>query len=367
MSPTMVEVLKAWYVFSFSLGCWTCLNLLVSRRGEPKIKYTMLAFVVLLLTPALNAYTTLVMHQPINWLFTLSHKLTWGYGPIVVVLIQYILLQKQRPLTFVLHALPFTFAALQGILNWQWVNPKFMIILLFIQVFCYLGYAGYLLKKNRNRILTLAVQHKNTTYYWLLYLVAGLVLLMLFDVCVYIGLYNNIYPSALLIGMVASIVALYANTIALFSVYQPDVFMHVLDKKDEAKEVINEVPEKQHLRSVELSAEVAQQLDEQLQKLVDSHKPHLDENISLAKLASLLGVTSHQLSELLNIHKATNFYDFLNDLRYQESLKILTNHSVELTIADIAYQSGFNNRNSFYTVFKEKTGVTPSQYKKSMR
>ena len=159
------------------------------------------------------------------------------------------------------------------------------------------------------------------------------------------------------LAAIASLVAIFVNTIALFSIYQPEVFFHELAPQAETK---------LHLRSIELSPEAAKQLDEQLQALVKNHKPHLDEDISLPKLASLLGVTSHQLSELLNIHKSTSFYDFLNDLRYQESLHFLATNENELTIADIAYRSGFNNRNSFYKVFKEKTGLTPNQYKKSI-
>jgi AraC-like DNA-binding protein len=100
-----------------------------------------------------------------------------------------------------------------------------------------------------------------------------------------------------------------------------------------------------------------------LQELVKNHKPHLDDDISLPKLASLLGVTSHQLSELLNIHKPTSFYDFLNDLRYQESLHFLMVNESELTIADIAYRLGFNNRNSFYKVLKEKPGLRQTSIK----
>jgi AraC-like DNA-binding protein len=100
-----------------------------------------------------------------------------------------------------------------------------------------------------------------------------------------------------------------------------------------------------------------------LQELVKNHKPHLDDDISLPKLASLLGVTSHQLSELLNIHKSTSFYDFLNDLRYQESLHFLMVNESELTIADIAYRLGFNNRNSFYKVLKEKPGLRQTSIK----
>lgn len=184
---------------------------------------------------------------------------------------------------------------------------------------------------------------------------------MAFDVVIYTSVLLGHIPSLLFLAAGASLVAVYVNTIALFSIYQPTVFF-----QENPDTPIEEPPAKQqHLRSVELSPEAAQQLDEQLQQLVMTHQPHLDENISLPKLASLLGVTTHQLSELLNIHKATSFYDFLNNLRHQESLQFLTDNESELTIADIAYRSGYNNLSSFYKVFKEKTVKTPSQYKKS--
>ncbi len=185
---------------------------------------------------------------------------------------------------------------------------------------------------------------------------------MLFDVVVFTNVLLGNIPSFTALAIIASLIGVFINTIALFSIYQPDAFFHEITPQE-----IPVPAEKPQLRSIELSPEAAKQLDEQLQALVKNHKPHLDEDISLPKLASLLGVTSHQLSELLNIHKSTSFYDFLNDLRYQESLHFLVGNERELTIADIAYRSGFNNRNTFYKVFKEKTGLTPNQYKKSIR
>lgn len=119
------------------------------------------------------------------------------------------------------------------------------------------------------------------------------------------------------------------------------------------------------LRTVELSPQAATELFAQLMELVESHKPHLDDEISLPKLASLLGVSTNKLSELLNIHQSVSFYDFLNNLRYEEALRCLSSDSNELTISDIAYRAGFNNRNTFYKVFKEKTGVTPHQFRKA--
>ena len=365
----MLELTKAWYLFSFSLGCWTCLSLLMSRRGDRTVKRSMLAFIALLLLPSLNAYVTLAMRGEVRWLAALSHQLTWGYGPLMVILIQQILLLSIRPMALVLHAAPFTLAALVSIVDPAWINPVWRIALLFMQVLGYLAYAAFLLSSHRQKILHLARQHKNTSYYWLLYLLGGLAFVILFDLTIVAGIYRGVFPSMLLISIVAGVVALYVNTIALFALHQPEVFFHVIDDDliVENEETTNaEVkPSKPTMRVVELSPVAAAELDAQLQRLIAQHKPHLDDAISLNKLASLLGVTSHQLSELLNIHKSTSFYDFLNELRFQESLQLFLRHDAELTIADIAYQSGFNNRNSFYKVFKEKTGVTPNQYRKS--
>jgi AraC-like DNA-binding protein len=366
MTPTSVELLKAWFIFSFSLGCWTCLNLLISRRGDRHVKYTILSFILLLLTPPLNAYILLVSTQPIHWITVTSQKLTWCYGPILVALIRHISLKPTSRLSYLIQALPFLFLLLHDIFILQWISFSIMVSLLFIQVFGYLVYAVYLLKSERLKILRLTSQFKNSTYYWLIYLVTSLLFVMLFDVVVFANALLGHIPSLIALAAIASLIAIFVNTIALFSIYQPDVFFHNVTNTTLTPTEEPQPERKPYLRSIELSPEAATQLDEQLQDLVKHHKPHLDEDISLPKLASLLGVTSHQLSELLNIHKATTFYDFLNDLRYQESLQFLTANESELTIADIAYRSGFNNRNSFYKVFKEKTGLTPNQYKKSI-
>ena len=89
--------------------------------------------------------------------------------------------------------------------------------------------------------------------------------------------------------------------------------------------------------------------------------------MSLPKLASLLGISRNQLSKLFNVHKKTSFYDYLNNLRFNESLRLLNAENNKFSIADIAIRSGFNSRNSFYTVFMKKTGVTPTLYRKQFK
>lgn len=360
MTFATAEFLKIWLIFSFSLGCWTCLNLMVTKRGDSSVKFTIALFIALLLLPSINAYVTLVAQKPASWLLILSHNLTWSYGPIILTLLNQILMRISSRLKIALHAIPFLVAYIHNLLDLQWLNISTYVALLFTQLFCYVAYAAYLLCTQKNRLLQLTAHHKNTTYYWMLYLIVGLLFLTLIDIGVFIAILRGHFPTVFFSAYIASLLSVYVNAIALFALYQPSVFFHEAAPEEPPQE-----ESKSSLRSIELSPEAAHELDRQLTKLVHLHKPHLDENISLTKLASLLGVTTHQLSELLNIHKSTSFYDFLNDLRYQESLRFLQDDDKELTIADIAYRSGFNNRNSFYKVFKQKTGQTPSQYKKS--
>lgn len=54
------EVLKGRYLFTFSLGVWTSLHLIVNKQGDRTVKLCILTFVALLIFPAANAYFTLV-------------------------------------------------------------------------------------------------------------------------------------------------------------------------------------------------------------------------------------------------------------------------------------------------------------------
>ncbi len=357
----MIELAKAGYLFAFSLGCWTSLNLLLSRRGERRVRMSMMVFIVLLLLPPLSTYLTLALGKPVLWLLGLSRQLTWAYGPLMVIHVRQVLLKENRTPILALHALPFVLFGALGMSAWG-IGQAATFGLLFLQLSGYLGYAAWLLLHDRRRLRLLSREHAHTSYFWLLYCIAALLLATLVDITIYIGIYRGTFPSALFTSAVASMLAVFVSAIALFVLYRPDAFFHEAPAQEP-----QDTAAKPAVRVIELSPAIVSELDQQLRALVQSHKPHLDVDISLGKLASLLGVTSHQLSELLNIHMSTSFYDFLNDLRYQESLAVLADQHSELTIADIAYRSGFNNRNSFYKVFKDKSGLTPSQYKKSVR
>ena len=114
-----------------------------------------------------------------------------------------------------------------------------------------------------------------------------------------------------------------------------------------------------------LSKDVRESLTQQLKELMKSEKPHLENDISLPKLAAILKVRSHQLSYLLNNHFNENFYAFINRHRIEESKRILLNPKLQhLSMVGVAFEAGFNSKTTFNTTFKKITGLTPTQYKK---
>lgn len=105
----------------------------------------------------------------------------------------------------------------------------------------------------------------------------------------------------------------------------------------------------------------------QILDYMEQESPYLEDNITQVGLAKKLGMTSHHLSEVLNFCFEQNFYNFINIYRVNKAKEILKNNTLENhKIEIIGYDAGFSNKSSFNRVFKNLTGVTPSQYQKKL-
>ena len=54
--------------------------------------------------------------------------------------------------------------------------------------------------------------------------------------------------------------------------------------------------------------------------------------------------------------------DFIREVRLKEAERLIK--TTKLTIQEIMYQTGFNNKSYFYTIFKTEYGVSPNEYRK---
>lgn len=113
-----------------------------------------------------------------------------------------------------------------------------------------------------------------------------------------------------------------------------------------------------HLQSLDL-----EELHGQLGMIMDQEKLYCDEDLTLARLSSALGITPHQLSQFLNSHYHKNFNSFVNEYRITEARKLLIEEPERNTLS-IAEAVGFNSYSAFHAAFRKTTGLSPAEYRR---
>lgn len=96
--------------------------------------------------------------------------------------------------------------------------------------------------------------------------------------------------------------------------------------------------------------------------MMEHDKLFRDNTLNLESLATTLGITRYQLSQLLNTELGVTFSRFLQGYRVAEAQVLLSKYS-HRTILSIALEVGFNSNTAFQTAFKAVTGKTPSEYR----
>lgn len=90
---------------------------------------------------------------------------------------------------------------------------------------------------------------------------------------------------------------------------------------------------------------------------LDEKQVYRDKDLSLVKLAQLIGTNRSYLSNYINQELNTNFNDLINEKRVNYAQILLANE--DMKVYEICEVSGFNSISSFYRAFKKFTGYTP--------
>jgi len=102
-----------------------------------------------------------------------------------------------------------------------------------------------------------------------------------------------------------------------------------------------------------------------VKQFMDDEHAYKDSNLNLLGLSELIGVSTHHLSEALNQHEGKNFYQFINDYRVSYVQKMLAQEQTA-KILDLAMTAGFSSKSTFNAVFKQTTGLSPTQYRQTL-
>lgn len=166
-----------------------------------------------------------------------------------------------------------------------------------------------------------------------------------------------------------------AFSMSYFGLRQPTLFRPtykrtIKDEEEDAPVVLigkkktTEEEEKKKAKA-RFTEEEAERLLAKLTRHMESAKPYLTPDLTLYDLASQVNLSKNDLTELLNNHLGKNFFSFVNEYRLAAVIERLENPDYDhFTIISIAYDCGFNSKSTFNNLFKQHTGLTPSEYKK---
>ncbi|MFN5326468.1 MAG: helix-turn-helix domain-containing protein, partial [Bacteroidota bacterium] len=104
-------------------------------------------------------------------------------------------------------------------------------------------------------------------------------------------------------------------------------------------------------------------LSENILAYFENEKPYLDASFNLTSLASSLNVPQHHISYCFSDFIDTSFTKLRASKRieYAKSL-LLQGITKDFTIDKVAEMSGFSSRSTFFSTFKEYTGLTPTEF-----
>ena len=134
------------------------------------------------------------------------------------------------------------------------------------------------------------------------------------------------------------------------TIFLPDFLIKNLENKTAKKQLyLNEIQKNE--------------LQERFDTLLTDEKIYLSSNLNLKMLADKMDISERQLSAFFNEVLQSNFYDTINFYRVEEAkTKLKTDTIKSHSITGIGLSSGFSSKSSFYRVFKQKTGISPSVF-----
>lgn len=120
------------------------------------------------------------------------------------------------------------------------------------------------------------------------------------------------------------------------------------------------IPRQQTVSVTETSA--ATSLFDKLNELLVDEKLYLDTGLNRDILVERLGTNKNKLSEAILSTTGHNLTEYITQLRLQHAL-LLIDAQPDLSLSNIAEQSGFGVYSSFYRTFYKQYGVRPGEYR----
>lgn len=360
------------YLYAGFLGFYIFL-VLNTRKGVDRLSTLLIGLFILFHSLFILHLSMYVMNYQYHLPHTLFASTTFSflYGPLLYFYFRRITDNYKMKWRDALHLIPSVvllfyilpyynmtglekFNVMFGQEGWLLPGANVIIIvkILSLSIYGFLVYNVY--RKNLNKL-----KSKNKTVgLWQRNIIA-IFAIYTFTYILYGGSITGIisYPPLLHIQIIVMVSLVFY--VAYISYAQPEIFkgqVHIIDPSALYK-----------YKKSGLTPSFSAELRDKLLHLLDSERVYRQSDINLEKLSSLMETTRHNTSQVINEHFGLNFFELMNKYRIAEALEILKDDSKDLSIIQVAYEVGFNNKVTFNKSFKKHVSQTPSQYLLSLR
>jgi AraC-like DNA-binding protein len=135
--------------------------------------------------------------------------------------------------------------------------------------------------------------------------------------------------------------------------------------------MIRELEEEQSPLEDKKDRVVSEELKEiahKIEQVMVEEKLYLEEGLSVKDLAETVNIQPYLISQAINNSLGKNFYDLVNGYRIEEAKKLILDENLNhLSMIGIAFEAGFSSKTAFNIAFKKFTGLTPREYKQTMK
>lgn len=397
-------------IIGVSLSIFTFANILIKPR-KGKTDFLLIGWLLILNAPMLHIITEQLHFYASQFRLFTNPSFNLLHGPI---LYYYVLLLVKKSVKFkplyILHLLPF--ALLYAIYfssphpfmpmlpspsghplpfhhhghpavsheNWLVSLPEQLLMNFgLINITSFLIYSllvVILLIQHQKRVRRYFSQRNSRiTLQWLYLIPTVFIILMLFNLANELGLLANFSLRSISLHLISNF--LFTLLLCFFGVKQEPVFKKesrgettANNSKQGDQQALQESrtgsQSKVQTETLSVDRELMDKAVMQLNQYMQDNKPYLDPNLSIYGLAEAMNMPRQTVSQAINIGLSKNFFQYINEYRIAEAqARLVSEQDKHLTILDIALDSGFNSKSSFYKLFKEYCHLTPLQYRKS--
>lgn len=341
-------------------------------------RYLLLAFLATLSIPLLPGLLHVVQTKPFAFL-NVGISLLWG--PLLYLYITSLLKEKVKRSTILIHIVPSLLIYLISTFKYREFLPMppndYMLNfipkhslrnLLFsvVQNCSLLVYSILTLSKLNKHNQSIKKYYSYTDVYlsirW-----SYVIVLFFISTYTFVATALIVYPQGQAMGLSDIhniLITIFIYFLGHLGIQQKPVYINIDRQTAHVKENIN--PQEKYVKN-KLSAETKDQYKDQLIRYLETEKPYLQPKLSIDDLSLALKIPKHALSQTINDSLNHSFYSLINSYRVGEVKRRIAQDTEEkYTLLSIAFDAGFNSKSGFNKNFKQETGITPLQYRKSL-